>query len=727
MATPFRRLRRRGALAVLLVTAVACTEKAPPKASEIRGGDTEATEAAPKPAPAPAEPQVMAVPVPLWKAGKVVHEVDASLANLHGHLVIDLGEAWTPYLFTEGARPDGKEAPNTFRPTYLALARGEYPDDWNGERARDDKYLELYGIMPTLTLIRDRFRKTAQLNCASALDYSPFQEFRGTVAYISNPAAKKFAEDFAVNRAQVQRVMREQGVDTPEAIDAAKLDEPRDKDRLKRYLKAAPAHAQVVAAQRRLECEGYTKGRGRIISGALDWATHMALADFERRHRIYSWGMLGKDTVAHLRMTPMETERETVVRVLTERAIHAAGVIEDGSTGVLPDGTPRTFRGADGQAHPIPNLVEDLRQRIIAAFGLQTPESTLAWLDSLGELAASEHRYVAIEGPTLPEYYDGDMVLTLEYDRGDVWYEFPFDDGGKQLAQPVERRPRVTLFTRYLDQKIPIAKFGTTIGGWRSEKVDDVVMWKYKESPVGPRVWKQIVAGPVWLPPDGTPIKDLLRKNRKRKPDEPEYEINRAEIGPGYASAYGLVAAYHRKFLERADGSIALGQDEGIRTHGSVDYMSIMQRHSHGCHRLHNHIAVRLMSFVLAHRPHQRLGQQPLAWKKDYEYEEETYPLELKQGGYVFELDKPLHVEVLEGRVRGQVKEPMDFVIPKFDPDAGAYLLPDGGGAVQVRGGQLVGVPAPERVVEGAPTGTPLDAYGDPVPVPVVPQPPPAP
>jgi hypothetical protein len=719
MVARIARVRAGGSpvLAALLAIA-ACAERAPSKPSEARrvAAEPEAAvgESPPPASEAPKLP-VMAVPVPLWKGGKAAHEVDASLASLHGHLVVDLGEAWTPYLFTDGVRPDGKEAPNSYRATYLALARGEFPDDYHGERAQSDKYLELYGILPTLTLLRERFRHTAGLACARELDLQPVVAFQGLVTYTSNPAARKFADDFAYNRAQVQRLLHEHKADAPEALDPAKLD-ARDKDRRKRYLKALPIREVLAATQERLKCEGYTRGRGRVIPGALDWVTHESLAEFERRHRIYSWGYLGKDTLEYLRMTPVEAERQAVLRVLTERAIHASGVIEDGSTGTLPDGTPRTFKGEDGMQHPLPNLVEDLQKRIIAAFGLQTPESTLAWLEGLGELAATEHRYVAIEAPELPEYYDGDMVLTLEYDRGDVWYDFPFDDTGKGMPQPVERRPRVTLFAHYLGQRIPIARFGTTIGGWRSESVEGVVMWKYKESPVGPRVWKQISAAPVWLPPDGTPVKDLLKRRKKRKPGEPEFEINRHEVGPSYASAYGLVAAYHKKYLERADGSIAIGNDEGIRTHGSVDYMSIMRRHSHGCHRLHNHIAVRLMSFVLAHRTHQRLGQQPLSFKKEYEHEEEKYELDLKQGGYLFELEKPLRVEVMEGRIRGDVKAPMDFVIPKFDPDAGAYLMPDGGGAVQVRGNQLVGVPVPERAGEGALADPPLDAYGDPVP-----------
>ena len=49
-----------------------------------------------------------------------------------------------------------------------------------------------------------------------------------------------------------------------------------------------------------------------------------ALAEFERRHRVYGWGFLGRETLEMLRRTPMEGDQEAVIRVLTERAMHAA-------------------------------------------------------------------------------------------------------------------------------------------------------------------------------------------------------------------------------------------------------------------------------------------------------------------------------------------------------------------------------------------------------------------
>jgi hypothetical protein len=354
--------------------------------------------------------------------------------------------------------------------------------------------------------------------------------------------------------------------------------------------------------------------------------------------------------------------------------MHAAEVIEDGSTSTKKNDEPRTYTDENGQVRQIPNFEGELRQRVIDAFGLHTPESTYAWLQSLGEIRA--HEIVALQGIELPPYYSDSMDLFAEIDRGDVWFEFPFDEEGRKRSQPVARRPRLTIFVRYNDQNIPLARFGTTIGGWRGEYIDGAVMLKYKGSPVGKRVWSRIAAAPIWVPPESTPPRVMLTKRRKR--GQEFFEIDYHTTGPSYASAYGLVAAYHRKYYPGPDGEPQLGGDEGIRTHGSVDYMSIMRRHSHGCHRMHNHIAVRLMSFVLEHRPHTRYGSQPMEYRREFEYEDELYVMEFDKGGYNFVLDEPLPVEVLEGRIRGQVKEPIEVALPRYDRDVGAYVLPDG-------------------------------------------------
>jgi len=334
-----------------------------------------------------------------------------------------------------------------------------------------------------------------------------------------------------------------------------------------------------------------------------------------------------------------------------------------------------------------------VEEAVIAAFGLQSVESAEQFLDSLGELPQDEERIVAIKGPDLPEYYDSDMKLSVVVDRGDVWYDFPYNEEGREMPQPTQRRPRATIQTEYQGRQIPLARFGTTIGGWRSEYIDGNLMWRYKNSPVGRRAWQQIVASPVWLPPESTPPSSLLSRSRR---GAERYYVNYHETGPSYASAYGLVAAYHKKFARNAEGEMSYFGDEGIRMHGSVDYMSIMRRHSHGCHRLHNHIAVRLMSFVLAHRAHRRVGQQRMAFRRELPHEGETYLLEINQGGYVFALEEPVFVNVLEGRIRGGRQTPVEHPIPKYNPEIGAYVLPDGGAVTVSRSGHMEPTAYPE-------------------------------
>ena len=613
---------------------------------------------------------VLEVPVPFWKDGSAKGQVDAAKAEVEGRLLVDLGEDWTPYIFTESSSPDEEPKPMAYRATYLALARGEFPKDRHGARARKDKYLELYGILPSVSLLRTRFEEVRNLECAGGLDLAPLQRFEGFLAYRPGRKPARRLARYQLLKPQVDALVAQLGVTRLDEIAASQLPE-EEWEKVEEYKIVAPEIEAIAAAQARLRCEGFFEGRGAYVPGLFDWRTHEALAEFERRHRVYGWGFIGDDTLAVLQKTPQETEQEAVIRVLTERAMHAAQVIEDGSTSTLTSGEPRTYKTEDGKEVPIPNFEGELRERVIEAFGLQTPESTYAWLESLGEIGP--HEIIAIEGVELPPYYADNMELHVSINRGDVWYEFPFDEEGKPRGQPVSRRPRVTVSVKYNDQKIPLARFGTTVGGWRGEFIEGTVMWKYKDSPVGRRVWSRIAAAPIWVPPESTPPKVVLAKNRKGG-----YEVNYHDTGPSYASAYGLVAAYHRKFYRSPDGEIQLGGDEGIRTHGSVDYMSIMRRHSHGCHRMHNHIAVRLMSFVLEHRPHTRYGHQPMVFKREFEFEEQMYLMEFDQGGYNFLLDEPLPVEVVIGRVRGQLKEPVEYPVPRFDKEVGAYVVPDG-------------------------------------------------
>src|SRR5262249_35239952 len=155
-------------------------------------------------------------------------------------------------------------------------------------------------------------------------------QYRGIIGYTNNSRARSDASRFMFLEKRLETILVKQQVDDVAQLDRKRLS-PADQGVLKQYEKFGPAGKAVRAAQDRLKCEGYYEGKGRVVEGALDWATNEALAEFERRHRVFGWGFLGRETLATLQTPGLELERQAVVRVLVERAMHAGGFLEDGS------------------------------------------------------------------------------------------------------------------------------------------------------------------------------------------------------------------------------------------------------------------------------------------------------------------------------------------------------------------------------------------------------------
>ncbi|MBW2275964.1 MAG: L,D-transpeptidase, partial [Deltaproteobacteria bacterium] len=303
------------------------------------------------------------------------------------------------------------------------------------------------------------------------------------------------------------------------------------------------------------------------------------------------------------------------------------------------------------------------------------PEKVVAFLKTKTD-DELDRFWVALPLPELPPYYTEKMELHAVIDRGDVWYDYPFTKDGKRVGGFRKRMPRTTLFVKWNEQEIPLVTMNTTIGSWRTELAPDgYEYFKYKNSDVGPRVWKEIFAGPVWLPPDTTPPADLFKtvRHRGRLVKVPNYD----EFGPWYASAYGLVAGFHVREVERPSGKIVY-IDNGIRSHGSVDYNSILRRYSHGCHRLYNHLAIRLFDFILRHREFNRLGKLSAGYSRKVEIDDEVFFINIGSRGYRYELVDAVPIEVLRGRVRGKQRSPIEIYMPKPDEEYGpdAQFLP---------------------------------------------------
>ena len=123
--------------------------------------------------------------------------------------------------------------------------------------------------------------------------------------------------------------------------------------------------------------------------------------------------------------------------------------------------------------------------------------------------------------------------LSIVVDRGDIWYDLPFDDKGTFKQHRRKKYPTLSLMVTHGGKTFPLARWRTTIGGWRAEQATDgYEYFRYKMSDVGPRVIRQIVSGPVWIPPTSTPIRSLVKgKNINHSWTK---LVNYDELGPGF-------------------------------------------------------------------------------------------------------------------------------------------------------------------------------------------------
>ena len=85
---------------------------------------------------------------------------------------------------------------------------------------------------------------------------------------------------------------------------------------------------------------------------------------------------------------------------------------------------------------------------------------------------------------------------------------------------------------KWRGEKVPLVRWRTTVGGWRSELASDgQEYYRYKGSDIGPRVWHHIVAAPVWIPPTSSPLASFVKE--KRVNGIYQRVTNYDETGPG--------------------------------------------------------------------------------------------------------------------------------------------------------------------------------------------------
>lgn len=563
-------------------------------------------------------------PIAVWRDGRRDGTVCRAGASARGLAVIDLRDDWVPPILA--AAPDGT-GPG-YRTTYLALAQERFADAGaDADLAARDRYLELFGIVPSLGVVRARLGDDARHRCHDAIDDAALAAVRDRIAEESMEAAAARRARARSLRAGLEhdRARRKLG-----ALEALREVGPYYRRALE-LLAAREAHlAAVRAVQAHVACDGLLEARP--IEAAYTWQTSNAVARFQRGALILPTGILDAQTREAFALDSRERDLRAALRVLRERVAAATGLIEDGSAGAGP-GTvlgralePEATwhgRGHDPLDGAAPDLVSPAVEAAARALGWRDAASVRAFLDGLA--AERAPRVVAVPLPARPAYHAPPMQLSVEIDRGDA-----------------TRRPVLIAYAASGGRRIPLARWPTTIGGWQDEKVNGIAK-RWKGSPTGPRIWRDLYVGPRWLPPASTPDRELVRRAGDR------YVLARELLGPSYRSAFGLVAFVH--LVEARSRGRVETWDQGIRTHGTGNLTSLAGGVSHGCHRMLGLHVVRLASFVLAHQAHVRHGDTRTSYRRVVRYGG-SFPVALDSLGYRIELVSPIPVEVLRRPTR---------------------------------------------------------------------------
>lgn len=589
--------------------------------------------------------------IPVYVDGRQEGSVSREDAARRGLTVIDLGDEWTPAVFDED-RSLGPQGRQPYRQTFIQLANETTAR--GAPRDAEERHLELFGIFPTFHVLQKRLADDERHRCHEAVDDAPIDAMERSMRPGDDVRNQRMrARSVSALRSRLEEQVQRRRLGSIEELASDRRYGPD----LRRLRQTERTVGGVRAVQEHLRCERFLHSRAE--SGVFDAWTGQALRIWQSKHMIISLaGRLDEATRGTLVMDSRELDFVATLRSLRERVIGASGLLEDGTASNQWGTVVGRQIDLDDEFHWVsrldslpggaPDLIAQATDAAARALGWTDPEAARAWLDQHAR-ERQAHRYVAVRLPPRPEYYSEHMDLRVEIDRGDVWYTFPYTRDGRPRGFPVNRRPTFVIYARHEGRDIPLVRWNTTIGSWQPEvNPQGGVGMRYKESDVGPRVWRDLIASPAWLPPPSTPDDELIRRRGGG------WVVHRSITGPGYDSAYGLAMIIHH--LVRDEGARESDWiDRGIRSHGSVSYRSILRGYSHGCHRLFNHLAVRMTSFLLRHRRHVVHGRIPALYRREFRPEgSEPLTLEIDTRGYRFELTPPVPVEVREGNVRGE-------------------------------------------------------------------------
>ncbi len=580
--------------------------------------------------------------VEVFDNGVAHGSICAAQAMQRGLSILDLTDTWTPTLFAPTS--DGQIP--SFHARYLELANEK--DEANHPLEGEDALDELYGVVPALAIVRARLADDSRHTCQQAIDPKPILAIDKTYSQDDKEAVRLGELSRAFLYAQLDKEKTRRKL-----ADITMLAQvPDQQARYERWKKLDELHTGLVTAEQKFRCEGWLIDKD--VDGSFTWRTGNAIELFQRRNFLMPTEKLDPETREALQLDSRELDFKLALRILRERVVESTGLIEDGTAGAGPQPIlgrmldPEAMRAARGHAQPLPDGAPDLISATTEAaarqLGWTGPEQVRAFLDKHPNGAR-----IAIALPPAPPYHAAHMELSVEIDRGDVFY----DEQPPPFRRIVPHRPTLVLYVTDRGTKRPLVRWPTTIGGWADQRMaDGSLVQRWKESEVGPRVWRDLFAGPTWFPPKTTPDRDLVKNLWNG-----HWGVKSEVFGPGPHAAYGMILLEHLQAIKLKDGTERL-DDNGIGTHGSASVTSIVNGTSHGCHRLYNQLAVRLGDFLLRHRTHVVKGEQTEKFRRIVFHNDEAFRAKIDTRGFLYELTPPVVVNVLKGNIVSKRKVP---------------------------------------------------------------------
>ena len=131
--------------------------------------------------------------------------LSADAATAAGYTIVDLRNDWTPFLFEEHVDAAGRALPNRYRRVFIGLANDELDGDGQRLEPGAKNYLELYGIFPSLSVIRERFLLDETRTCVVPEDQAAMAAQK-VIGHSVPPVAKRNAARMKKTFAELEKV-----------------------------------------------------------------------------------------------------------------------------------------------------------------------------------------------------------------------------------------------------------------------------------------------------------------------------------------------------------------------------------------------------------------------------------------------------------------------------------------------------------------------------------------